>query len=171
MTEHPKPLGRDDLTPPLKRTGLPAGIRRNREEQRRRDAADRARFESAVDAHIAAHRMALDFLMETHQWIADEYDFDLAGRTRQAAIWALSGRCLGVARVMLDALALGYTAEVLHLARAEHEASRLAEIFGEEEGTDLLRRWGWTMMAATTGSGRGRSGRQMMHSRGGSPRP
>ena len=44
------------MTPPLERTGLPAGIRRNREEQRRRDAADRARFESAVDAHIAASR-------------------------------------------------------------------------------------------------------------------
>jgi hypothetical protein len=85
--------------------------------------------------------MALDFLGTTHQWIADEFGFDLEGETRAAAIWAMSGRCLGIARFMLDGLALGYTAEVLHLARAEQEASRLAEIFGTDEGTELLRKW------------------------------
>src|SRR5215208_4984133 len=86
MTERPRPLGHDDLTPVLRRTGLPSGIRHSREEQRRRDQADRARFESAISAHIAAHRIALDFLTKTHQWIADHYDFDLDGETRQAAI-------------------------------------------------------------------------------------
>lgn len=85
--------------------------------------------------------MAIDFLVETHQWIADQFGFELDGESRAAAIWAMSGRCLGIARLMLDGIAAGYTAELLHLARAEHEASRLAEIFGTEEGAELLRKW------------------------------
>ena len=42
---------------------------------------------------------------------------------------------------MLDSLELGYTSEVLHLARALHEASRLVEIFNVPEEHELLREW------------------------------
>jgi hypothetical protein len=131
----------DEFTASVSRTGLPEEVKENRIAQAEQDEANRAKFEPRIDAQVAAHRMAIDFLVETHQWLADEFDFALDGETRPAAIWAMSGRCLGIARLMLDGIALGYTAELLHLARAEHEASRLAEIFGTEEGTDLLRKW------------------------------
>ncbi len=133
--------GPDPLTPRFSRTGLPEQVRRDRQTQATRDEADRQQWEPAIDAHIASHRLALDFLAETHQWIADEFDFDLIGDSRPAAIWQMSGRCIGIGRSLLDALQLGYTAEVMHLARALHEANRLAGIFGTEEGTELVRKW------------------------------
>lgn len=131
----------DPLTPSFSRTGLPEQVRRDRETQAATDEADREDWASAIDGQIAAHRLALDFLAQTHQWIADEFDFDLVGDTRPAAIWQMSGRCIGIGQLILDALQLGYTAEVMHLGRALHEANRLAGIFGTEEGTDLVCKW------------------------------
>jgi hypothetical protein len=132
----------DGLTVPMQRTDGPgANVLRNREAQAARDEVDRVRWQNAIEANIAAHRLALDFLDTTHQWIADTYDFDLVGDSRQAATWQMCGRCIGIARLVCDALAAGYTAEVLHLARALHEAARLAGIFTQQEGTELLRRW------------------------------
>jgi hypothetical protein len=115
-------------------------VLRNREAQAARNERDRARWESAIEANIAPHRLALDHLAETHQRIADTYDFDLIGDSRQAATWQMAGRCIAIARLMCDA-ALGYTADVLHLARALHEADGLVGVFPVEEGTELLRQW------------------------------
>jgi hypothetical protein len=98
-------------------------------------------WESRVNAHIHAHRLALDFLADTHQWVADTYDFDLVGDTRPAAMWQMSGRCLGIGRLILDSLQLGYTAEVLHLGRAVHESNRLLATFHMQGEDALLRRW------------------------------
>jgi hypothetical protein len=132
----------DGLTVPMQRTDGPgAQVLRNRQAQAARAELDRARCEKAIEANIAPHRLALDFLETTHQWIADTYGFDLVGDSRQAATWQMCGRCIGIARLMCDALAAGYTAEVLHLARALHEADRLAGIFPQQEGTELLRKW------------------------------
>lgn len=58
----------DELMPKMRRTnGPPKQVLRNREEQAARDQLDRARWEKAIEARIAAHRMALGFLEETHQ--------------------------------------------------------------------------------------------------------
>lgn len=77
-----------------------------------------------------------------HQWLADELDFDVMGDTRPAGVWQMAGRCIGIAQLIIDALALGYTrTEVQHLARALHEADRLVDIFGIPEEADLLRKW------------------------------
>lgn len=127
--------------PAITQRELPAYVRRNRDVQAKRNEHDRGRFEQAAEAHIAGHRQALDFVASRHQWIADSTDLDLVGNTRPAAVWQLAGRGIGVARLMLDALSLGYTAEVLHLARALHELDRMIMIFGEEEGTPLVRQW------------------------------
>ena len=116
-------------------------VLRNRERQAAQNELDRARWERAIEANLAPQRLALDHLAETHQWIADTLDFDLIGDTRQAATWQMAGRCIGIARLMCDALALGYTSEVLHLARALHEADGLLGIFPVEEGAELLRIW------------------------------
>jgi hypothetical protein len=132
----------DGLTVPMQRTdGPPADVLQRREAQAAQDELDRARWEKTIEANIAPHRLALDHLDTTHQWIADTFDFDLVGDSRQAATWQMCGRCIGIARLMCDALAMGYTAEVLHLARALHEADRLAGIFPQPEGAELLRKW------------------------------
>jgi hypothetical protein len=131
----------DELQPPTRRTGLPDQVRRDRERQAAVDEIDRRRYEPAIRANIAAHRIALDALAKTHQILADEYDFDVVGDTRQAAVWQMAGRCIGISRLICDALELGYTADVMHLARALHEADRLLFVFTVPEETKLLRRW------------------------------
>jgi hypothetical protein len=85
--------------------------------------------------------MALNSLAAAHQQLADESDLDLTGDTRWAAVWQMMGRCLGIARAMVELLSLGYTAEVLHLGRALHEGTRLLDALGDEEEDALLRKW------------------------------
>ncbi len=132
----------DELDARIKRTdGVPVAVMRNRVAQAAQDELDRQHWERSIEAHVAAHRLALDLLAGTQQHIADTYDFDLVGDTRQAATWQMAGRCIGIGRLVCDALTLGYTGEVLHLARALHEAEGLVAIFPEEEGTDLVRKW------------------------------
>jgi hypothetical protein len=131
----------DDLSPRVTARRLPPRIARNRHLQAASDAAVRERFEQAIAAHVAARRTALDALANAHQALADESNLDLTGDTRPAAVWQMIGRCLGIARAMLDLLALGYMAEVLHLGRALHEAARLLAAIGDPEEDPLLRKW------------------------------
>lgn len=142
MTEDRPQDGDDsDLNPPFTGTGLPAEIAQLREMRTAEQKASRQRWEPRINAHIHAHRLALDFLAETHQWVADTYDFDLVGDTRPAAMWQMSGRCVGIGRLILDSLQLGYTAEVLHLGRAVHETNRLLATFHMEGEDAILCRW------------------------------
>lgn len=85
--------------------------------------------------------MALDAISVAHQALADEYDFDLVGNTRAAATWQMTGRCIGLARAILDMLVLGYTSEAVHLGRALHEAARLLDAIGDPDEPQLLKRW------------------------------
>jgi hypothetical protein len=131
----------DDLMPAMSRFELPEVVRHRREEQAVRDEFDRGRYEKVVEAHVTSHVIALDFLAQSHEWVADNLDLDLVGDTRPAAVWQMAGRCIGIARLILDALSLGYCGEVIHLARALHEADRLLWMFTVPEGTVQLRRW------------------------------
>ena len=131
----------DDLSPRVTVRDLPPRIARNRQLQASTNAVDRARFEPAIAAHLTARRMALDTLADAHQALADGSDLSLTGDTRPAATWQMMGRCIGIARAMLDLLALGYTSEVLQLGRALHEATRLLSALGDEEEDGLLRSW------------------------------
>jgi hypothetical protein len=131
----------DELNPRVAARKLPARIARNRLEQAGRDAADRARFEQPIAAHLAARRIALDALAAAHQALADGCDLGLTSDTRPAAVWQMSGRCLGIARALVSLVEQGFTAEVLHLGRALHEATRLLSALGDPEEDDLLRTW------------------------------
>jgi hypothetical protein len=130
-----------DLNPPLTPAELPPQVLGNRQAQAANEEVHKRRLEPRIDAHIAAHALALDFLEQTHQAIADRSDLDLIADTRPAAVWQMAGRCIGIARLILDALQLGYAGEVVHLARALHEADRLLEMFEMPGEADLLRRW------------------------------
>ena len=131
----------DDLSPRVSARELPPNIRRNRAVQAATDAADRKRLEQAIAAHVTARRMALDTLAGAHQTLADGSDFDLTGDTRPTAMWQMMGRCLGIARAVLELLVQGYTAEVPHLGRALHGATRLLDALGDPDEDALLRKW------------------------------
>jgi hypothetical protein len=112
-----------------------------RDEDRVAAAENRAIIKPNVDAHLELHQDAILYLKSVHAEVPDEFDFDLVGDTRYAAIWQMTGQCLGIASLIIDGLALGYTSAMIPLARALHEADRLAEAFAMEEGENLLRRW------------------------------
>jgi hypothetical protein len=124
----------------IKPRRLPAYVERKRARQAATDTADRKRYEQAIDAPLAAQRMALDGVDHAHQQLADGYDFDLAADTRPAAIWQMSGRCIGIARLVLDTVALGYTSEHLILIRSLHEADRILDVFCDPAESGLLAR-------------------------------
>jgi hypothetical protein len=134
MDAQPEPLR-------IKPRRLPAYVERKRARQAATDTADRERYKTPIDAHLAAQRMALDGLEHAHQHLADGYDFDLVADTRPAAIWQMSGRCIGIARLVLDAVALGYTSEHLILIRSLHEADRILDVFCDPAESVLLERW------------------------------
>jgi hypothetical protein len=130
-----------ELNPRVTARKLPPRIARNRLEQAARDAADQPRLEQPIAAHVAARRIALDALATAHQELADKCDLDLTGNTRPAAVWQMAGRCLGIARALICLVEQGFTAEVLHLGRALHEATRLLSALGDREEDALLRKW------------------------------
>src|SRR5918911_2543483 len=134
MSQERSAASPDDLAPRVtRRARLPEEFERNRLAQAAQDERDRLVYEERIEAHITVHNIALDFLEETLQWVAECTDLDLVGDTRPAALWQMGGRSLGICRLILDALRMGYTAEVLHLARAAHEANRLLIVFGIPE--------------------------------------
>jgi hypothetical protein len=57
----------------IKPRRLPAYVERKRERQATTDTADRKRYKTPIDAHLAAQRMALDGLEHAHQQLADGY--------------------------------------------------------------------------------------------------
>jgi len=131
----------DDLQPPLHRAELPAAVVHERGERERRNEAEQKEFEPRIDAHVHAHRLALEHLASAHQAIADHIDLDLTGDTRHAAIWQMAGRCLGFGHQILDSLQLGYTVEVEVTARALHETTRLLGTFFAPGEDQLVRTW------------------------------
>ena len=47
--------------------------------------------------HLTAYAAALDELEGAHRLIAEETDLQLDAKTRQAAMWLITGRCIGLA--------------------------------------------------------------------------
>ena len=131
----------DELNPRVTARKLPPRIARNRLEQASRDATDRARLQQPIAVHLLARRIALDALATAHQALADGCDLDMTGSTRLAAVWQMAGRCLGIAQALICLVEHGFTAEVLHLGRALHEATRLLSALGDPNEDALLRKW------------------------------
>jgi hypothetical protein len=108
-------------------------------------AADDARNEEVVrprvEAHMATCRLVLDALSTYHARVADTTDLNLDGSSRQAAIWLVAGRCLGLLHAFLVQIGAGVCTEALVTARALHEANRLVFVFGQAGGEKLLRLW------------------------------
>lgn len=131
----------DDLNPEIKRTGLTEEVKRNRALHAQYNERERPYYEPRIQVHTAAHRAGIAAVERPLQALADELDFDLTGDSRPAALWQMSSRCIGIMRLMLDALDMGYTEEPVFLARELHEASGLIDVFVDPDEADLLRKW------------------------------
>ena len=120
-----EPVAVDDLNPELELCDLPVEF----VELREAAAALYLRQETVVAPRIAAHLAvcndAYGELSRYHAGVADRVDFDLRGYTRPAALWALSGRCLGLLRAVLVQVEAGVCCEALVTGRGLHEALQL----------------------------------------------
>jgi hypothetical protein len=115
-------------------------------ERRRDDAARLAVLESRtieprLTAHLDGAETALEVVAAAERHIADSTDLDLAGNTRQVAVWLLVGRLVGLARAAIALLRLGFCAEVVPILRVMHETARILHAVSDRDEATLLRRW------------------------------
>jgi hypothetical protein len=93
-----------------------------------------------ITAHLGVCEDAYGELSRYHAGVADRLDFDLRGYTRPAALWAVSGRCLGLLRAILVQVAAGVTSEAFVTGRGLHEALGLLLLVGLPDEDALLRK-------------------------------
>ena len=131
----------NDLNVVAQGRGLPEEVKQRRwavnAQNERVDAALQPRFHE----HLRVLEQAVDRLADAHQAIADGTDLDLAGDSRQAAVWTVAGRCIGHTRALLVLLKAGFAGETAVQMRAMHEATRLVAALADDEESNLLRRW------------------------------
>lgn len=87
---------------------------------------------------------AFHSLTRMHSTYLDVTDLDPTGHSRPAAIWLVSGRCLGLLRALLAQVRAGVMDEALVTDRAIHEAIQLLLLFSvpeDEQADDLVRAW------------------------------
>lgn len=127
---------------PIQRGELSVEVRALREARQKQDAALLEIVQPRIDAQIAACRIVSTQLQEWHQELANTTDLDLTGYSRGAAVWLLSGRCLGLLEVLLVQAEAGIDNEALIAGRAVHEANRILMAFCADAADDeLVRLW------------------------------
>jgi hypothetical protein len=92
-----------------------------------------------LDGHLQAYRLAVEPLVDFHRKLVEETDLDLAAETRWVAIWEMSGRCLALAKALIDQLSQGWGPETVGVARVLHEGANLLMTFVESE--EVGHRW------------------------------
>jgi hypothetical protein len=115
-------------------------------ESRRDDAARKAVLEARtisprISAHLDGAEAALGVVAAAERYIAGRTDLDLAGDTRQVAVWLLVGRLVALARAAIALLRLGFCAEVVPILRVIHETARILHAVSDRDEAELLRRW------------------------------
>lgn len=130
-----------ELEPEIAQGALPAEVERDRA------ALDAARpvleglLAPRLEGHLLVLRESVDRLQDAHRLIGEQSDVTVVTETRWAAIWELSGRCLSLSRLLLDELALGYTAETAGTIRVLDEGVHLLHAVVSDAEGDLVRRW------------------------------
>jgi hypothetical protein len=125
---------------PPPRRPLPADVRRARKENERVNESNREILEPLIGAHLTAYAAALDELEGAHRLVADETTLELDTETRPAAMWLITGRCIGLARAAHLASA-GYVFETVPVLRSLHEAARLLTLVTHRGEDDVVNRW------------------------------
>jgi hypothetical protein len=98
-------------------------------------------LEPLIGAHLMAYDAARTELNDAHRYIAEQSDLALDGRTREAGIWLVAGRCIGLAHASHTLASNWYVVEVIPVLRSLHEATRLLGVFGMPDAQDLVKRW------------------------------
>jgi hypothetical protein len=129
------------LNPELEYRDLPAEVARLREAATALYARQHAVAGTRVAAHLAVCNDAYGELVRYHAGVADRVDFDLRAYTRPAALWALSGRCLGLLRSVLVQVEAGVCCEALVTGRGLHEALQLLLVVSLPPEEAILRKW------------------------------
>jgi hypothetical protein len=120
---------------------MPEEVRRAREEDERASDANQRILAPLIDAHLTAYAAALDELDGAHRLVADGTHLQLDAETRQAAMWLVTGRCIGLARASHELAATGYVFETVPVLRSLHEASRLLTLVTLRGEDDVVQRW------------------------------
>jgi hypothetical protein len=105
------------------------------------DMEEAAGIQPRIEGHLRVYEDAIDALIAEHQRLVERSDLDLEATTRWVAVWELSGRCLGICKLIVYEMRGGFTSEAVGTMRTLHEAVHLlsAAAFAEEE--DIARRW------------------------------
>jgi hypothetical protein len=136
------PQPKENFEPPIVAPiELSAEVLAAREEADAQSAQLAQIIDPRIEGHLVTYRTMLDTLIEAHRNIAETMDFDLGGRTRWAAIWDVSGRCLGLCNSLLTQLQGGFASEVVPTLRAIHEADLLLSVLTGPGEEGLLRQW------------------------------
>jgi hypothetical protein len=130
-----------DFEPPIRDRLIPAAVAAARLENAAAEANLVQLLQPRIEGNLGACQEAVNVLVEQHRHVAEASDIDLEAETRWVALWELSGRCLGVANLLLDELRLGYTSETAGTMRVLHEAANLLAVATHEETGRLTRRW------------------------------
>lgn len=92
-----------------------------------------------IGAHLDGYSRAVSELAEAHYRVADHTDLDLRADTRPAALWLLTGRCIGQAAATLQLVRVGYVLQVPPLLRSLQEA--LALLGSLHHDDEALGKW------------------------------
>jgi hypothetical protein len=130
-----------ELDAALRWGSVPEALKRARRISTAQNERVNTVLKPRIDDHLRVYQQALDVLDDAHRSIADRTNLDLESNTRQAAVWVVSGRCIGQSCALITLLRAGFGAETSVQTRAMHEATRLAAALADESESDLLRRW------------------------------
>lgn len=120
---------------------LPDGVARARRDFAQANANNGAILEPRIDAHLMAYEAALLELAAFHEQIGDHGDLDLAGDSRQAAAWLVSGRIIGLLNAAVKLARTGFASEMVPILRTAHEATHLLRCLSMHRDTTILELW------------------------------
>jgi hypothetical protein len=112
-----------------------------REAFRTANAQNEEILRPLIELHLTAYHAILDDLGAAHAAAGENPRLDLLGPSRDAAMWLVAGRCIGLARAGFDLVRMGYASEAVPTIRSLHEANRLLGVFALRGEDELVSRW------------------------------
>lgn len=110
---------------------LTQSVARARDEFTRVNSSNGDVLKPAIAAHLTGYDAARTELLDAHCYIGDQTELDIRAKTREAGIWLIAGRCLGLAEAAHLGVAAWLTVEVAPTLRSLHEATRLLSVLNQ----------------------------------------
>jgi hypothetical protein len=120
---------------------LPPDVVSARVEAVKDDAANEPIVRPRMEGTLSTCRLVLDKLVELHRRVVDVTDLDPEAKTRDAALWLVSGRCVGLLDTLLVQVAAGVCTEAMATGRTLWEAMNMLIVFGDPGEEELLNIW------------------------------